>query len=271
MVVLQLSDPHIKLAGAADGGESPSSRALREAVAGIGALPSPPDAVIVTGDLADSGAEAEYDRIGELLRPLTMPVYVLPGNHDDRDRMLRRFGPQGASPLPGFVQFVVDLGPTRLVGLDTVVPGSGGGRLDAVRLDWLDARLAEAPDRPTLLCLHHPPFATGLTVFDEIGLDGADRLAEIVARHRQVEVVAAGHVHATMIRRFAGSMAVTCASTAHQFVADPRQSTKLVAAVGPPAGLRHVWSAASGWVTQPIPLGQIGPIRTLHDGERWCD
>jgi 3',5'-cyclic-AMP phosphodiesterase len=98
---------------------------------------------------------------------------VLPGNHDDRRALHRHFGGPGAAGEP--VQHSVDLGPLRLVVLDTTRPGEDPGALDAERLDWLDAELAAAPRLPTLLAMHHPPLVTGVPAWDELGLPVADR------------------------------------------------------------------------------------------------
>ena len=57
---------------------------LERCVRKILSLPRVPDAVVVTGDLTDHGTLEEYGLLGELLSPLTMPVYLGVGNHDDR-------------------------------------------------------------------------------------------------------------------------------------------------------------------------------------------
>ena len=86
--------------------------------------------------------------------------------------------------------------------------------LCAERLGWLDTALAAQLDRPTVILMHHPPFATGITYMDNFGLDNAARLAEIVVRHPQIERILCGHLHRTIERRFAGTVAGTAPSTA---------------------------------------------------------
>jgi Icc protein len=154
--------------------------------------------VLVSGDLADNAADTEYEQVRELLAPLRAPIYVLPGNHDDRCALHRHFGVPGVDGEP--VQYAVDLGPLRLVVLDTTRPGEDPGALDAERLGWLDAELATTPEVPTLLAMHHPPLSTGVRAWDELGLPVADRwaLGEVVERHPQVRRIVAGHVHRTM-------------------------------------------------------------------------
>jgi 3',5'-cyclic AMP phosphodiesterase CpdA len=268
MIIAQISDPHIRAGATARSGDQ-SADHLQRAVQHLANLPAPPDVVLVTGDCADSGSAAEYTRFRELLRPLTMPVYVIPGNHDDRARLLASFGAQGDAPLEGFAQYVVDAAPVRLIGLDTNVPGQGGGYLCDVRLGWLEERLAEAPERPTVIFMHHPPFPTGLAPFDQIGLENAGALGAIVDRHPQIERIVAGHVHSAMQRRYHGTIAMTCPATAYQLLPDLQRPLGLSAIQERPACLLHVWMPASGLITYTSQIGEHGPLIDLHDGAKW--
>ncbi|HEX8453339.1 MAG TPA: phosphodiesterase [Longimicrobium sp.] len=264
MLIAQISDPHI-IADA----QSEAATRLQAAVGHLMRLPAAPAAVVVSGDCTDGGTAEEYRLFQDLIRPLPMPVYVLPGNHDRRERMLSVFGAQGRSALPGFVQYVVDAGPLLLVALDTHIPGSDEGELCDERLDWLEQRLAEAPGRPTLLFMHHPPVPCGMDVLDAMGLRHPERLGEVVARHPQVEAVAAGHIHCTLTRRFHGTVAVTCASTMHQLMPDVSDRTRLRVLMEPPSCLLHSWDARTGLVTRASAIGDHGPPRLLHDGDGW--
>jgi 3',5'-cyclic AMP phosphodiesterase CpdA len=207
-LLAQLSDPHIG-AGWADG--DPVAR-LAAAVESVRAVRQP-DAVLVSGDLADSGADAEYEQVRELLAPLQAPVYVLPGNHDERNGLHRHFGVPGADGE--LVQYSVDLGPMRLVVLDTTRPGEDAGDLGAERLEWLDAELAAAPELPTLVAMHHPPVLTGIPAWDELGLPLADRraLGDVIERHGQVRRLVGGHVHRAITGDLAGRPVLTVPST----------------------------------------------------------
>jgi 3',5'-cyclic AMP phosphodiesterase CpdA len=172
-----------------------------------------PDAVLVSGDLADNATADEYDQVRELLAPLRAPLYVLPGNHDDRSALRRHFGVPGADGEP--VQYSVDFGPLRLVVLDTTRPGEVPGALDSARLQWLDAELGTQPETPTLLAMHHPPLLTGVPALDDFGLPGADRrgLAEVVERHQQLRRLVAGHVHRTVTGELASRAVLAVPST----------------------------------------------------------
>ena len=160
------------------------------------ALDPLPDAVIVTGDLADGAMPAEYDRVRELLEPLPMPVHVLPGNHDD----------------PAVVEagYVAQVGELRLIACDSTIPGRDDGRVD---LDWLAARLEEDRETPTIVAMHHPPILTGIGGLDVIGLANREALADLLERSPQVRRVIAGHVHRGAFGVVGGCGVVACPST----------------------------------------------------------
>jgi 3',5'-cyclic AMP phosphodiesterase CpdA len=208
-LLVQLSDPHI---GATWADGDPVA-GLAAAVEAVRRLPDRPDAVLMSGDLADNAADGEYEFVREALARLGAPAYVLPGNHDDRDGLRRHFGIPGPAGAP--VQYAADLGPLRLVAMDSTRPGEDPGELDASRLAWLDGELAAAPEQPTLVALHHPPISTGIAPWDALGLPAADRraLGDVLQRHPQVRRVVAGHVHRTMTAELAGRAVLAVPST----------------------------------------------------------
>ena len=207
-LLVQLSDPHI----GADWAEGDPTARFAAAVRSVRAL-GRPDAVLVSGDLADHASDAEYEVVHELLDSLGVPIYVLPGNHDDRQALRRHFEVPGANGEP--VQYSSDLGRLRLVVLDSTRPGKDPGSLDGGRLRWLDAELAAAPEIPTIVAMHHPPILTGVPVWDDLGLPLSDRrgLRDVVRRHPQVCRVVGGHVHRMMSADLAGCPVVTVPST----------------------------------------------------------
>jgi Icc protein len=192
MILAQLSDPHMRLPPEDEG----SGEALAAAVRAVLALDPLPDAVIVTGDLADGARPAEYERVRELLAPLPMPVHLLPGNHDDSTVVE--------------AGYAVRIGPLRLVACDSTIPGRDDGELD---LAWLEAELAREPDAPTIVAMHHPPILTGIGGLDALGLTNRDGLAGLLERSPQVRRVIAGHVHRGAFGMHGGCGVVACPST----------------------------------------------------------
>ncbi len=243
MLLCQISDLHVKPERRLAYRRVDTATMLERCIERILALPQRPDAVIATGDLVDLGTEAEYRLLRELLAPLAMPLYLLPGNHDGREALRAVFDDHAyLRQWEPFVQYAIDAHPLRLVALDTVVPGSGGGLLCAERLAWLDRTLSAAPWKPTVVALHHPPFVTGIGHMDRIGLAGIDGLAAVIARHPQVERLIAGHLHRPITVRFAGTVASTCPSPAHQVALDLAPDARDDFVMEPPAFQLHWWN-----------------------------
>lgn len=208
-LIVQISDPHI----GADWGNGDPVAMLSAAVESVRALETKPDAVLISGDLADHAADAEYEQLQRLLAPLDAPLYVLPGNHDDRNALHRHFGVPGSRGEP--VQYAADLGSLRLVVIDSTRPGEDRGELDPTRLSWLEATLNAAPKTPTLLAMHHAPLLTGMAELDEVGLPVSDRraLGAVIERHPQILRIVAGHVHQTIAAALGGRAILAVPST----------------------------------------------------------
>jgi 3',5'-cyclic AMP phosphodiesterase CpdA len=261
MLIAQITDLHIKDSGGLVYQRVDTAAFLRAAVAHILALEPRPDIVVVTGDLTDSGRPEQYAELRQILAALPVPIFVLPGNHDEREALRAAFLPDGYLPRSGFLQYAVEDYPLRLVALDTLRPGSDGGLLCDERLSWLDRTLAAAPDRPTVIIMHHPPFRTGITQSDTLSLEGADRLREIVGRHHQVERLLCGHVHRSIHVRFAGTIASIAPSTAHQVALDLRPDGPSVFVMEPPGYQLHLWDEATGLVSHTTVIGDYaGPF-----------
>jgi 3',5'-cyclic-AMP phosphodiesterase len=267
MLIAQISDFHIKARGKVAYRVVDTASCLAQAVATVAALDPAPDLVVCTGDLSDLGRPEEYEVVRELLSPLKQPVYVIPGNHDERDAMRRAFAAEGYLPAAGFLHYAIEHHPLRLVALDTVIPGEGGGRLCEERLDWLDSTLDEAPERPTLIIMHHPPFATGIAHMDRIGLDGAAAFAAVLARHPQVERVLCGHLHRPIQARVGGrSIASTAPSTAHQVALDLSADGPARFMMEPPGYQLHLWQPKTGVVSHTGVIGAFAGPYSFHDG-----
>lgn len=268
MLLCQISDLHIRVEGSLAYGIVDTAVMLSRCVSHILALPQRPAAVIATGDLVDFGRPQEYQRLRALLAPLTMPVFLLPGNHDDRAELVKAF-PDHAylSNDSGYIQFVVDSLPVRLVAVDTVVAGESGGTLCSMRLEWLDRILAAAPQRPTIIAMHHPPFLTGIGHMDRIGFADRDELARVIARHPQVERIICGHIHRSITTRFAGTLASTCPSPAHQVALDIDSDAADCFVMEPPGFHLHWWSGGR-LVSHVAVVGQYpGPFPFRNNGQ----
>ena len=239
VVVAQLSDVHIgsRLAGRGVA----AGDVLRRALDAVAALADPVDLLLVTGDLVDAGADEQYDELFALLDAAALPTLLVPGNHDDRARLRARLaGRQALEPsLPG-VCTVADVGPLRVIGLDSWVANDEGGRLGPEQCAWLDHQLA-ADGRHTIVALHHPPVRLGHAILDTMFLDDAEALGDVVARHAHVERVVCGHAHRAVTVRWRGTVVCVAPSSIRQFDPAFAEVERLGVTQEQPGLLVHAW------------------------------
>jgi Icc protein len=141
---------------------------------------------VLPGDNADDGAEMQFRLVRNAIESLSIPLHILPGDHDFHTRSLARFYEiLRAERLPKSV--VLDR--HRCLFLDIVSAGSGGPdfRLDDAQLDWMASKLkqAETAGERTLVFMHAYPADLRI---------GADRLGSLIERYR-VACVDMGHTH----------------------------------------------------------------------------
>jgi len=207
------------------------------------------DAVIITGDLTDCGLAEEYAELEQRLKILSpVPVFLIPGNHDRQEPMRAAF-----PGLPGgFIQYVIETFPARLVMLDTTVAGAPHGHLCEERLDWLRRTLAAAPARETMIAMHHPPLATGMAQFDAIALDNRDDFRDIIAAHPQVSRIICGHHHRMISGNVAQATCIVAPAIAYQFELPRDPAAAIGFVLEPSMFLLHDWSQATGFITHAL-------------------
>jgi len=236
-ILAQLSDTHVRVD---DGGAA--VRALQRALAQANEYR--PDVVLLTGDLVNDERADEYAALAEALVDPPAPLFMLPGNHDDRDRIRAQFPTHTYLPRSGPLSFSIDDFPVRIVCIDQIVPHETHGLLTREGADWLDRTLAAAPQKPTIVALHHPPFPTHDMLFDKIGLLDGELLAGVISRHPHVLRVICGHHHRVAVGQIAHAPVVVAPSTSwvYGLAMHPGQ---LIApkTAEQPGWLMHVWTS----------------------------
>lgn len=209
--LLQLSDSHLHQ----DAGTcliGIDTDASLQAVVELASTEEDVTAILATGDLSQDGSLQSYDRFVKYLQPLNVPVYWIPGNHDD----VRHFHhPDGDFPLPA--RTTLDLGSWRIVMLDSVVPGKDHGSLEQSELDYFAAQLNNCKAKHCLVVLHHQPVATGAEWLDTMQLCNHDAFIEVINRHSCVRAVIYGHVHQESSSDIDGIRYMSVPSTCFQF------------------------------------------------------
>lgn len=261
MLIAQISDLHIQQGGK-DSELIQAAPHLAACIRALNRLAPRPDLVAVTGDLTEHGRKEEYLLLKPILEQLDIPFVLIPGNHDSPATLREVFHDHDylQSPSP-FIQYAIDTWPLRIVGLDTTVPMRSEGALCAKRLSWLADTLAQAPDTPTVVLMHHPPFETGIKLMDELGLlTGRDAFADIIAPYRNIERILCGHLHRTMLCRVGPTVASTCPGTAHQIALDLDPGAQALHFNFEPPGYQLHWQGAQGLVTHHVAIGDFpGP------------
>lgn len=204
-VIVHVSDPHFLAEGRRLGGRFDVQASFARTLDAIRAVHSNPDAIVITGDLADLGEPDAYRRLRAAIEPvaaeLGTPVIWVAGNHDERPALRAEL--LDLAPTQEPVTGVWDLNGLRLVALDTSVPGWHHGDLDPGQLSWLAEILREPAPHGTLLAMHHPPLPSHVALFDILELRHQDELASII-RGSDVRGILAGHLHYSSHGTFAG-------------------------------------------------------------------
>jgi 3',5'-cyclic-AMP phosphodiesterase len=260
VLIAQLSDPHVRPKDVLYHGVVDSNAGLTDAVEHVRASSTSPDLVLVTGDLVDHGEPAEYDHVREILERLPVPYLVIPGNHDDRENFRSAFADHRYLPRNGPLHYCVDDHPVRVIGLDSTVPGRHHGHVDGAGLDWLATTLAQDTEKPTLIMLHHPPVVSGIPYLDEYRYFEGAELAAVVERAPNVEIVVCGHVHRSMVRRWARTVLISCPSTATEIDLQLGGSAQPSSHGGPRGYLLHLWDERGGMISHVNRVGDFaGP------------
>ena len=174
--------------------------------------------VLLPGDLLLDGELENARVVRDTLSQLTVPGYVVAGNHDycPVNPKKRRDGFHYLT-IEEFVQFFKGYGYTgrqryyarslapglRIIGLDTCLPEAGkwGGVLPKEQVEWLDKELTAHTDSLHLIFMHHN--VVRWSVDEAVGrpkqffcIDNDVEVRRLLAKHaRTAPVVLSGHRH----------------------------------------------------------------------------
>lgn len=211
--LLQVTDPHLFADESRTLYGVQTAESFRRVLQAAFAPGTPrPHAILATGDIADDHTAGAYGNFRRQLEPYGLPVYCLPGNHDEPPLMTDLVDRRGFQ-FGGTAEF----GTWGAVFLDTHVQGRPEGRISSVELDRLQAALVSFAPRPVLVCLHHPPLPVGSAWLDGVGLRNAPDLLAVLDAFDHVRVVLGGHVHQEFEQWRDGKLYLATPSTCAQF------------------------------------------------------
>ena len=178
----------------------------------------PADLVLATGDLVHDGTPAAYQRSFSHLASFGLPVYCLPGNHDE----LQALTESANSASINYVEHC-HYGNWHFIFLDSTIPDHDGAHLTEEDLQILETHLQSAPDAHTLVCLHHQPVKMGSQWLDTMALDNPDAFFAVIDRHPQVRGIIWGHVHQQFDSMYKDIHMMSSPSTCVQFLPKSRE------------------------------------------------
>lgn len=189
-----------------------------EVINKLNTLAERPDAVVISGDIVDGGREQEYQVARNVLQMLNYPMYIIPGNHDDKQKFLQAMRP--LCPLLGDdaenMRYAVDDFPIRLLFIDTSLTGESKGWLTPATIAWLEQQLIDHPARETAVFMHHPPLLLGSAQMDPIACENGRELLRLIDRHPQLTRVFCGHNHRLIVTQYRQAIIATVPGTVHQ-------------------------------------------------------
>lgn len=171
------------------------------------------DLIVATGDLAQDQSAAAYQHFAEGIASFRAPCVWLPGNHDFQPAMYSALQEAGISPA----KRVLIGEQWQILLLDSQVFGVPHGELSEFQLEWLERKLADAPERQTLLLLHHHPLPAGCSWLDQHSLRNAGELDSVLANFPRVKYLLCGHIHQELDLDWNGRRLLASPSTCVQF------------------------------------------------------
>ena len=243
-ILVHLSDTHFLADAAALYGTVDTDTTVHRALEQLHRSGIRPDALIITGDVADRGEADAYRRIRGIVESAAAQwqakvIWVM-GNHDQRAAFrsvllgqdqpgeAARAADQGTVDQGRVDQDPVDQDPVdqdpvdqvhdldglRIIALDTSVPGYHHGEVTDAQLEWLRTVLSTPARHGSILALHHPPIPTPLPLMSVLELQEQPRLAAVLAGS-DVRAILGGHLHYATQGLFAGIPVSVAAATCY--------------------------------------------------------
>ena len=254
-VIAHISDTHFLGQGRPLYGVVETEANLRQAFEQIGRLGSKPEAIVITGDLADLGEPDAYARLRAIVEPaaaeLGAQVIWVMGNHDERGPYNQGLFDGDDTTAPQ--DRVYDVNGLRIISFDTTVPGYHHGAVTDAQLEWLADVLSTPAEHGTILAVHHPPVPTPLLwAMEMLELNGQDRLAAVL-EGSDVRAILGGHLHYSCHSTFAGIPVSVAAATCYTLALTARD--RLLSGVNGNQAMNMVHLYENSIVHSIVPVG----------------
>lgn len=251
MIVAQISDTHIAL-------DTPDADQrigdFRRTIADINALDPAPDLVVHTGDIVHNGRRDEYAEAASILAAARAPVFVLPGNKDQRANLYAAF-PAHKYLTPGapFIDYAIENYPVRLIALDTLSEGNNKGDFGRERIERLTKLVDAETRKPIAIFMHHPPFEVpvGPDPLNFVTVEAMEELRQALQRSERITSIFCGHVH----RLTEGHVGKIPATVATSIATTLRKGSYPAEMDGRPVYYIHKFDVDGGFATETRIVG----------------
>ena len=193
---VQISDSHIGFNKAAN---PDVTATLRQAIAKINALSTPPAFVLHTGDLTQLSTADEFDALDQELKSVcTQKIFFVPGEHDVLNDNGRQFLDRFGKNSKGSGWYSFNHTGVHFIGLVNVLnlKAGGLGSLGNDQLEWLKADVKHLKSSTPIVVFAHIPL---WTIYPQWGWGTGDseQALSYLKRFGSVTVLN-GHIHQTM-------------------------------------------------------------------------
>lgn len=189
MRIIQLSDLHIDGLDKNPNGVDVRSNFLKV----LDVLPEfEADFLVASGDLSFRSADKDvYRWIRDQLNSLDLPVYVIPGNHDDPTMLAEVFHPDKATSTTGKLYYFCKKKEELFFFLDT-----GDATMGHQQFKWLEEMNRKYDPNRLFLFMHHPPLHVGVPHMDDKhAFREMEYFGEMSSSFKKEVYVFAGHYH----------------------------------------------------------------------------
>lgn len=170
------------------------------------------DFLLFTGDISQTGNEASYTLFKSVIEQYEIPIFCLPGNHDNPE-LLRQIIPTSPNSTIKLFRF----GKSSLVLLNSQVENEHHGMISQHCLRQLDDYLNDNNGQFNIIAIHHPPVLVNSPWLDKIGLKNQTELLQVINKHSQNTLLIFGHVHQEFDQQLDRLRLLATPSSCYQF------------------------------------------------------
>lgn len=190
ITLVQITDTHILDEGATSFDGYDTAASLNKVIEKIKTNEKNADLLLLTGDLVHEPTQSSYQKLADCLHDLTIPLYCLPGNHDEPDMLDYVMGMNGVDS-----NRLIKIGNWLIILLNSHLPGEHSGQLSETELHFLQSSLAMSSEPHVLIALHHHPVSINSTWMDSMSLLNQGDFLSIADQHEQIKAIIWGHIH----------------------------------------------------------------------------